>query len=91
VRRVFRYVVPADDQEHSFKLTRGDMARILHVDGSLYHVEFWAENNDEFPEEEVTFRAFGTGHLLPENARYAGTTSRTPEGLVWHLYKVDKK
>jgi len=51
-------------------------------------VEFWAEHDDSKPVRRRTFQVFGTGHPLPEGARYVGTAPRTAEGLVWHLYEL---
>jgi hypothetical protein len=34
------------------------------------------------------FRVFGTGHQIPQNARWVATCPRTPAGLVWHLYEL---
>jgi hypothetical protein len=51
-------------------------------------VEFWAEGSLEEDGTERTFQVFGTGHELPGGARWWGTTARTAEGLVWHLYEL---
>ena len=51
-------------------------------------VEFWAEGSLEEAGTARTFQAFGTGQELPDGARWWGTTARTPEGLVWHLFEV---
>ena len=84
-RRMFRYVVPVDDRPHLVLLTSSP----LHVaNGStLDEVEFWAEHVSGAPEVARAFQVFGTGHPLPEGARYVGTCPRTREGIVWHLYE----
>ncbi|MDH2425783.1 hypothetical protein [Sphaerisporangium sp. TRM90804] len=54
-------------------------------------VDFWAEGAGwDDPDTRVprTFQVFGTGHPLPEGARWWGTTPRCPDGLVWHLYEL---
>ena len=77
--------------------------RVEHDSGSLYgvrpanppKVHFWAEVYTETHTEaslientEIRhFQVFGTGHEVPENAVYYGTTAREM-GLVWHLFEV---
>lgn len=65
-------------------------AERLGVGPNAQHVvRFWAEGSPTGPEPaRRAFQVFGTGHPLPENAVWRGTTDRTPEGLVWHLYEL---
>jgi hypothetical protein len=97
MRKVFRYVVPVDDQPHSFQLTKGSPP--LHVANGAARthtslmmpvpvVEFWAENFAGLETSQRWFRVYGTGHQVPGDASYRGTAPRTPEGLVWHLFEV---
>lgn len=83
-RRMFRYVVPVDDRPHLVLLTSSP----VHVAGgrTLDEVEFWAEHVSGAPEVARAFQVFGTGHPLPDDARWTGTCARTA-GLVWHLYE----
>lgn len=86
-RRMFRYVVPVDDQAHIFTLT-GDPVAVA-ADGEAA-VEFWAEHDgDHSGARQRAFQVFGTGHPLPTDAQWCGTCLRTMLGLVWHLYEVD--
>lgn len=84
-RRVFRYTVPVDDRPWTFDLTSDP----VHVAGgaTLDEVEFWAEYDDGAPKAARRFQVFGTGHPLPQNARWVGTCPRV-SGLVWHLYEL---
>lgn len=84
-RRMFRYVVSVDDQEHIVPLTHNPVA-VAAV--GAWSVEFWAEHTDGAPPAKRTFRVFGTGQPLPEDARWVGTCARTDGGLVWHLYEI---
>lgn len=92
-RRVLHYWLPVADNPTTIKLM-GDPLHVaasrLGVGPNAQHtVEFWAEGNFcGEGERERAFQVFGTGHPLPEGARYWGTAPRTPEGLVWHLYEV---
>jgi hypothetical protein len=83
-RRMFRYIVPVDDQPHAFHLTSNP--RAVAANGHA-HVEFWAEHDDD-PGIQRWFQVFGTGHPLPDDARWVGTCTRTALGLVWHLYEM---
>jgi hypothetical protein len=65
-----------------------EAARIGVGDQAPHIVEFWAEGSLEEDGTARTFQVFGTGHELPEGARWRGTTARTVEGLVWHLYEL---
>jgi hypothetical protein len=90
-RRVFRYEVPVDDRSHAFRLTADPLhveARRIGVHPLAPHVvDFWVEHTDGAPAVRA-FRVFGTGHLLPAGARWIGTTARTEEGFVGHLYEI---
>lgn len=89
-RRMFRYVVPVDDQRHTFELNDSVSGGPLHVQAAgEVTVEFWAEASDAFPAIKRAFQVFGTGHNLPDDAIWVGTSQRTPGGFVWHLYEVN--
>jgi len=90
---MFRYAIPADNQPHVHQLTADPVAvaAALEYDEACgYHhcVEFWCEHTDGAPEVARSFQVFGTGHALPDGARWWGTAERTGGGLVWHLYEI---
>jgi hypothetical protein len=86
-RRMFRYVVPVDDEAHIFTLTSDPVAVAATDDEGA--VEFWAEHEqDAAMIRSRAFRVFCTGHPLPGDATWVGTCPRTPLGAVWHLYEV---
>lgn len=94
-RRMLRHMVVVSDKPQTLKVggdpVHVEAARIGVADNAPHVVEFWAEGRDwDEPDTRVsrTFQVFGTGHPLPEGAKWWGTTARTPEGLVWHLYEV---
>jgi hypothetical protein len=84
-RRMFRYTVPVDDRPWTFDLT-GDPVHVANG-VTLDEVDFWAEYAEGVPKAARRFQVFGTGHPLPENARWVGTCPRV-SGLVWHLYEI---
>ena len=51
-------------------------------------VDFWAEGSLEAEGTDRTFLVVGTGQPIPEGARWWGTTGRTADNLVWHLYEI---
>lgn len=89
---MFRYEIPVDDREHEIELQSDP----LHVEGKIvegwasneHFIEFWAEGSMEDTGIMRTFMAVGTGHPVPNNAVWRGTTSRMPGDLVWHLYEL---
>jgi hypothetical protein len=89
IRRMLRYGVPVDDQPHVIPLSHSPVAVAAVVnDVGEHFVEFWAEHTEGAPQVRRAFRVFGTGHPLPDGARWTGTCARTAGGLVWHLYEV---
>jgi hypothetical protein len=83
---MFRYEIPIDDWDHAVALT-GDPVGAAAAAGP-FGVEFWAEHTDGAPEHHRLYHVFGTGHLLPDGAKWIGTCPRTEDGFVWHLFDV---
>lgn len=92
MRRMFKYTVPVDDQEHVIEMSA--LQPVLHVaavgPGTTLQrkVNFWAGNTDQYPAEERTFRVFGTGQPIPDDWSYWGTT--LDGSLVWHLFEKEQ-
>lgn len=90
--RIYRSRVMVNDRPHMFEM----MGDPLHVEASRlgvgqrapHIVDFWWRHDDGADRVRRTFMAVGTGHTLPPNARYWGTTSRTADGFVWHLIEL---
>ena len=83
-REMHRYEVPIDDGPHVIPLSGSPVA--VAAQTHAYVVEFWAEDTGGPPVKRM-FQVFGTGHALPEGARWVGTCARV-EGFVWHLYEL---
>lgn len=75
--------VPVDDAPHLFTLTGYPVAVGARQMGL---VGFWAEHDDSAAGADRAFQVFGTGHPLPDGARWVGTC--LVQGLVWHLYEI---
>lgn len=84
-RRMYRYVVSVGDEAHVIPLSHNPVA-VAAI--GAFSVEFWAEHTDGATQVKRAFRVFGTGHPLPDDARWVGTCPRTDGGLVWHLFEV---
>lgn len=81
---IYRYEIPVDDQWHPLQLS-GD---IVHVDSrNPRAVEIWALNTGGTTLTR-SFRVFGTGQPLPDNATHIGTAIPPGGHLVWHLLET---
>lgn len=82
VRKIFREVIPVDDQWHALTL-RGEVLHVAtRVEGA---VEFWHLCDYDAPAVTRTFIVVPTGRVLMPAARWVGSAI-TPSGrLVWHL------
>lgn len=95
MRRILRYEIDVNDEPQRH-LIHGEVRKVAATyreDGGRLRpvVEFWAEDIQPTPDGELlqrTFQVVGTGHPLPEGAVWRGTTDRTREGFVWHLYEL---
>lgn len=101
VRRVLRWEIPIDDQDHE----RGAAGPVVYVSGHRdfrARVEFWTvdPSDEEFwaapigtrehappPGGTRWFRVFGTGQPVPAGYVWRATAARTADGLVWHLFE----
>jgi hypothetical protein len=85
-RRILRYEIPVDGRWHQVTRPRGP---IVHVAARTPHtVEMWALAGADDPPLTLTcsYRVFGTGEDLPdEAARHIGTALAAEGRLVWHL------
>ena len=85
IKSIYRYVVPIGG--HYWITLTGDPIAVAAVDYPA-GVEFWAEISDDRPARRRAFQVYGTGHPVPVSAKWWGTTARTADGLVWHLYEL---
>jgi hypothetical protein len=99
VRRVLRWDIAIDDQDHDIDPS----GPVLHVAGHRHHptyVEVWTlDPSDEAfwnapigtrlpaPGPRRVFRVFGTGQAVPAGYVWRATAERTADGLVWHLFE----
>lgn len=83
--RMLRYELPVDGEPHTYTCG-GEPLRVEAVNAAL--VEFWTLDDVDGPLVERTLQVFGTGHPIPTDATWRGTSARTREGLVWHLFEL---
>lgn len=85
MRTIWKISVPVDDQRHIFDLPPGPIVHAgrQHRSGQ---VEVWVEVDSDQPPEPIAFQCYGTGHPIPADADYIGTSIDGP--FVWHVYEV---
>lgn len=91
-RRMLRHEIFVDGGPQTVSLQDGPVRHVAasRGGGGRQVVEFWVESDAKSLARGRVFEVFGTGHPLPGNAVWRGTTDRTPEGLAWHLYELTK-
>lgn len=89
MRKMFRYVVPVDDEPHDIEMTDYGMVSnpAFVYAGDHSYVEFWALDDASERPITRTFQVFGTGQELPQNADFIETCQRE-NGLVFHLFEI---
>jgi hypothetical protein len=91
-RRVYRVFVIVGARPKTFEMTGPP----LHVEAdrvgvgpqAQHTVDVWYEHDDDAQPVQRELVAVGTGHPLPDGALYRGSTARTEDGFVWHLYEL---
>jgi hypothetical protein len=94
-RRVFRVFLVVGAAPKTFEMTgppvHVEAARLGVGPAAQHTVDVWYEHDDDMPEAPRTLQVFGTGHELPDGAVWRGTTARTDDGFIWHLYELEKR
>ena len=84
MKKIYKYEVPLSGVEVIDFPVSG---LVKHVAMQGDKLCFWAEfdtlDNERLP---APFQVFGTGHNIPSDAMYMGTTQQPP--FVWHLYRI---
>ena len=84
-RRVFRSLVPVDDQWHTVDF-RGPIVHVATRDEHL--VEVWHIYDNAAAPTRRVLRVFGTGQTLTDDDSLFIGTAIAPGGhLVWHLFE----
>ncbi len=84
-RKVLKYVILANDEESTVAFS----GKILHVAPANHNlIEIYAEQDDEQPEQNHTFRVLGTGHDVPFGSSHVQSV-RSSMGVIFHLYELD--
>ena len=79
--------ITLNQPEQDFDLPRG--ARVVHVATQDDNPCVWLDLDTSRIVQSRTFAAYGTGHLVPEDAAYVGTARGVAGGLVFHIYEQD--
>lgn len=101
-RRVWKYVIPVDDQPHRIP------SWPVHVAPGYDpgYVLAWCEIDDQpgavdpdhifTSDQAIDVQVYGTNHPIPDNALHIGTAVWEPTGgyagppLVWHVYCLEE-
>lgn len=89
MKKIFKYELPVIGGPNAIMMPRG--AQILHIghQGDPERICIWALIDPNEPTDMAkTFYIVGTGHELPEPARWTflGTVNLHPMPLVWHVF-----
>lgn len=80
--KILKYTVPVDDQWHTIE---GVSTPLKVGSQKSNEVQFWAWPRDNVAAYE--YRVYGTGHEVPDDAAYVGTTTDAGGFFVWHLVR----
>lgn len=89
MRTVHKYTLLIRGLNNRVEMSIG--ARILAVEvrsDDRAAVDFWAEVDTEHDTEERLFYISGTGHAVPIDAEWIGTTRHEGSQLVWHIWEL---
>lgn len=86
MKRVLKWTVPVDGQEHSI----GD-GKVVHVgiqDHAPESIQVWTEQERDSYLAGVFATAYGTGHPIPDHLEHVGSVVAEP--FVWHVYRGER-
>ncbi len=84
MKTIWKYTIK---YSHAFELITTPTARVVFFSVQGGQPTFWMEFQLGVQNtHKRQFQIFGTGHDIPDHARYIGTTLDGP--FVWHLYEV---
>jgi hypothetical protein len=83
--RIFKYPLELTAGVQLIPMAR--TARIVHVCTQHERPTLWAEVDNYESLFKRGFCVVGTGHIIPDQAIYIGTT-HIGDNFVWHIYEV---
>lgn len=89
MKRMLRWDVPIDGLPHEIYVEGNIRTVGIRTIGDTYRrLDLWSEvSAGSEPGHARILQVYGTGWEIPDTAVWLGTTPRTPDGLVWHLYE----
>jgi hypothetical protein len=84
MKTAYKYPVPRRSPKFSLHLPKDFKFLRIHFQGE--DLQFWAEVVPEKVSDQVDFQVFGTGHEIPDHAKYLQTFDDGP--FVFHLYQL---
>lgn len=87
MKTIYKYpiVLSSDATPISLYIPDGRVLCVGQQDGRIF---LWAQVDTRSPDKLRTFRAFGTGDMIPDDIymNYVGTVHIPP--FVWHVYET---
>lgn len=83
MKRVLKWSVPVDDQDHPVGSGRVLMVECQH---RADVVEVWTEETTHTEGIYRRVRVYRTGHEVPEGDEWLGSTMTQGRNLVWHVF-----
>ena len=83
MKRIFKYALALGEVGLVWLPHGGVVRHFAEQNGQL---TIWVEVDPEGKQELRRFTIIGTGHVVPKDGKYIGTTFAGP--FVWHLYEL---
>lgn len=84
--KIFKYELRSDTDENQSVIIPVEH-RIVDVQTQDNKIMFWAMVSELYGKQPVKFRVFSTGHTIPKDYEYVGTTQQYGGVYVWHVFK----
>jgi len=84
--KIFKYILNSDTDENqpiSIPVEHG----IVDVQTQDNKITFWEMVEEVSGYQTFKFGVFGTGHIIPNDYEYIGTTQQYGGMYVWHIFK----
>jgi len=84
--KIFKYSLDSNSDENQSVMIHTEH-RIIDVQTQDNRIVFWAMVDEMYGKQTFKFRVFGTGHTIPKDYEYVGTTQQYGGVYVWHIFK----
>ena len=93
MKTVYKYEIPRhklDGMEFTMPAGASPLPLVVNVQHSSVdeRITFWAEVDTAQVDAVRKFAVYGTGHAIPQDSVYVGTTLLMGGRIVFHLYEI---